>query len=944
MSKERIGNYVIVGEAGRGGMGIVFHGKDESLDRDVAIKVLPESVASNPDRLSRFTREAKLLAVLNHPNIASIYGFDQDGNRPYVVMEYVEGETLEQKIRNAPVPWRDAVPIAIQIADAIAYAHEHGIIHRDLKPANVKFDQQGTAKVLDFGLAKAFAEVESEANAKPEDSAEGQSGSHDTQSIVDLANAQSAPGSTVPGMMMGTVGYLSPEQARGKGVDKQTDIFSFGCLLFEMLIGKAPFASDSAVDVIGKTLHKDPEWAKLPSDIPPRLRMLLRRCLAKEKKDRLCDIGDARLELAELGEHVDQHAALPPAAATNPIGLKVFAFLAASVAIAFSAMYVLAPEPRSSEPMRSLANRAITVPRNHTILQAQSIADEEAIIMVCVVTPDEMPDAGPGRASYKLVARHRDTDALRDIHTFQGASGYAISPDHESYVLNYGGLILKGRVNSDIDPVELARVEGARQYVVSGIFPAARGIIWLDSDVLVVETLDQDENHSLVMIDAKTGEIKKRTPLKNKGMDIRLDGIIGQFDDEHVMLYGSVYDEEGFSINLVLASLATGELDILIDRAGDAQVIGDKIYFTRGDSIFQAGFDAENHTLLDAGEPVYQGLNADYATHGEFQITENGTLIVLPGGIQGSQRRIMIGNGESVRDLGLPTAPYDFAFDISLDGKKIATTQLRPDGLWEIWGGTIDPPRMRKLIATMESDYTAPLISHDGSQIIAYKATTTPNGSETTRILGSYDQTIPPRELLKLDNSDQNLHTDFHPDGTRYLAHVPDENDPYNTRVIMDIDLETGEQTQLVKRATDSYLGLWSPDGRMMTYINRDRGIPELSVLNPETGESVLVSEEVAGAHAWLEEPDGGYSVLIWSSYTKCFRVSVALGEDGEFVIGETIPEVRNESSEALVYSVDNHGNVYSIEAGITDGEPEHVVVIENWLQNLDAETKKQAD
>ena len=158
MSKERIGNYVIVGEAGRGGMGIVFHGKDESLDRDVAIKVLPESVAANPDRLSRFTREAKMLAVLNHPNIASIYGFDQDGNRPYVVMEYVEGETLEQKIRNAPVPWRDAVPIAIQIADAIAYAHEHGIIHRDLKPANVKFDHQGTAKVLDFGLAKAFAE------------------------------------------------------------------------------------------------------------------------------------------------------------------------------------------------------------------------------------------------------------------------------------------------------------------------------------------------------------------------------------------------------------------------------------------------------------------------------------------------------------------------------------------------------------------------------------------------------------------------------------------------------------------------------------------------------------------------------------------------------------------------------------------------------------------
>ncbi|MEC7351798.1 MAG: serine/threonine-protein kinase, partial [Planctomycetota bacterium] len=293
----RIQNYTILGEAGRGGMGIVYHARDESLDRAVAIKVLPEIVACNPERLARFQREAKLLASLNHPNIAAIYELLEEARQAYVVMEYVDGESLSDRTGRGPTPWREAVPIAIQVATAIEYAHGKGVIHRDLKPANVKFDGEGDVKVLDFGLAKAMTED------APEAALSGSS--PDMQTITQLSDPSNQTGSTTPGVLIGTIGYASPEQARGRGVDKRTDIFSFGCLLFELLAGGPPFPAETAVDAIGKTLHKEPEWGDLPPDLPPRLVLLLRRCLAKDRRDRLCDIGDARLELAQLEDHAD---------------------------------------------------------------------------------------------------------------------------------------------------------------------------------------------------------------------------------------------------------------------------------------------------------------------------------------------------------------------------------------------------------------------------------------------------------------------------------------------------------------------------------------------------------------------------------------------------------------------------------------------------------------
>jgi serine/threonine protein kinase/Tol biopolymer transport system component len=258
-------------------MGEVYLASDSTLDRQVAIKVLHETMTRDQERVARFEREAKLLASLNHPNIASIHGFDDSDGTRFLVMEYVEGETLSGHLNNSPVPVEDALDIAKQIAEALEAAHEQGVIHRDLKPANVMIREDGTVKVLDFGLAKAMT-------GEP-------SGGADANSPTITANY------TRPGVVLGTAAYMSPEQARGRALDKRTDIWSFGIMLFECLTGHRLFQGETANDSMGAIMHKDPEWSLLPSGTPPTIQLLLRRCLTKDRKRRLQAIGDARVEL-----------------------------------------------------------------------------------------------------------------------------------------------------------------------------------------------------------------------------------------------------------------------------------------------------------------------------------------------------------------------------------------------------------------------------------------------------------------------------------------------------------------------------------------------------------------------------------------------------------------------------------------------------------------------
>jgi serine/threonine protein kinase/Tol biopolymer transport system component len=277
----RLGVYEVVASIGAGGMGQVFRARDTKLDRDVAIKILPEAFAYDADRLARFQREAKTLASLNHPNIAAIYGLEESGGVTALVMELVEGDDLSQRIAPGAIPLDEALPIARQIAEALEAAHEQGIIHRDLKPANIRLRPDGTVKVLDFGLAKAMEPAGTVAPSASQ------------------SPTMTTPAMTQVGMILGTAAYMSPEQALGKSVDKRADVWAFGCVLFEMLAGRKAFAGETATDTLVAIIEREPPWTTLPSSVPASIRRLLQRCLEKDPKRRLRDIGDVHPELEE---------------------------------------------------------------------------------------------------------------------------------------------------------------------------------------------------------------------------------------------------------------------------------------------------------------------------------------------------------------------------------------------------------------------------------------------------------------------------------------------------------------------------------------------------------------------------------------------------------------------------------------------------------------------
>ena len=319
-SGSRLGNYEILEPLGVGGMGEVYRARDHKLDRDVALKVLPDAFASDRDRMARFEREAKVLASLNHHHIASIYGLEEAGSTRALVMEVVEGPTLAERIEKGAIPIDEAIVIAKQMAEALEYAHERSIIHRDLKPANLKLTEEGDVKLLDFGLAKAL---------------EG-----DVGKAQDDSHSPTLTRATEAGVLLGTAGYMSPEQAKGKPVDRRADIWAFGVVLFEMLTGRRLFAGETASETLAFVMTKEPGFDALPSGTPASVRDLLRRCLTKDPQMRLQAIGEARVALS-LSEPAEEASEVTPARRPS--------FLPWVVAVVCAGVAIVALLPRAKK-------------------------------------------------------------------------------------------------------------------------------------------------------------------------------------------------------------------------------------------------------------------------------------------------------------------------------------------------------------------------------------------------------------------------------------------------------------------------------------------------------------------------------------------------------------------------------------------------------------------
>jgi len=486
---KKLGHYEVLGPLGAGGMGEVYRARDTKLDRDVALKVLPEDFATDRDRLARFEREAKLLASLNHANIAAIYGLEDEGDQRFIVMEVVEGESLAEMIaRCGSIEVDEALEIARQVAEALEAAHESGVIHRDLKPGNIMVTPAGKVKVLDFGLAKAYAPDGSPSEISP-----------------DLSASPTVAAATGAGMIMGTAAYMSPEHARGKPVDRRTDIWAFGCVLYEMLTGRCPFAGESLADVFAAVVKEEPDESLLPAETPDAIRHLLHRCLSKDPRQRLQHMGDARLELVDPRPDAPDVTAPATGGGRYSTGTLVLVGVMAAL-LSATAMWVAstAPEP---VPPRS-ARFPFMVPDGLRI-----VADDPGQDGPWLPYPPFALSADGRRLAFRAVASAgeprlyvRDQDD-NDVRALQGTANAHLpffSPDGAWVGFWRGGELFKVSVDGG-PPVRIAtmprRPRGAAWAPDDTIFLGGfnRGLSTVSaaggSEVVEITTLDRELGH-----------------------------------------------------------------------------------------------------------------------------------------------------------------------------------------------------------------------------------------------------------------------------------------------------------------------------------------------------------------------------------------------------------------------------------------------------------------
>ena len=630
----RLGSYELVAQIGAGGMGEVYQAHDTKLGRDVAIKVLPEAFAHDPERLSRFQREAKMLASLNHPNIATIYGLEQSDGVNCLVMELIPGETLADRIkRDGALPIEEALTICQQIAEALEAAHEKGIIHRDLKPANVKVTPEGKVKVLDFGLAKAFAG----------DVAESNPSQSPTLSVA----------ATMQGVLLGTAAYMSPEQARGKAVDKRTDIWAFGCVLYELLAGKQAFNGDDITDILAAVVRADPDWQALPPATPVKIRDLLRRCLQKDKTLRLQAAGDARIEIHEALSAPLTAVAATAVPATRDWRDRLAWATAASmtvIAIALAIGFVLrAPKP--PQPLPAVR------------LSAEIGADAGLYIgngTSAILSPDGTRLALIASGSdqkRRIYLRSLDQLLATTLSGTEGADGAFFSPDGQ-----WIGFFADGKLKK-------ISVQGGAAVALCEA-PNARGGSWGD-DGTIVFTPDNRAALSkvssagggpqpLTTLDTQAGEVTQRWPQVLPG-------------SKAVLFTSSAHGNDYEDADIVVYSMASGQRKTVQRGGFHARYLpsGHMVYMREG-TLFAVPFDLKQLEATGQPAPILEGVVTTPSGGAEFSVSQTGNLVYVAGGSAGQNVSIywMDREGKFTPLRETPGGYSNPAF--SPDGKRLA--------------------------------------------------------------------------------------------------------------------------------------------------------------------------------------------------------------------------------------------------------------------------------
>ncbi len=880
MIGQSISHYRVSARLGAGGMGEVYRARDTKLNRDVAIKILPAAFAQDDERLARFKREAQVLASLNHPNIAAIHGLEESDGIHALVMELVEGLTLVDRISAGPIPIDDALTIAKQIAEALEYAHERGVIHRDLKPANVKVTQDGTVKVLDFGLAKVFADETQDA---------------------DLSHSPTLIKGTQAGVILGTAAYMSPEQAQGKTVDKRSDIWSFGVVLYEMLTGKQLFSGETVSDTLASVLRDEVDWKTLPADTPPGIRRLLQRCLDRDRKRRLRDIGEARILLENgIAEPEATTGTTQAAAPRIPLWLVLAGAIAITAVVAALVVRGLGPANQEAPLRKSfILARGLVADR----LQRPALSPDGKKIVYM--------------AEGKLWLRELGQYQARELPGTEGPRRPFWSPDSEWVAFGTNdGRLRKVSVRDGSVSVICQTI---------GSFGIGSGGAWLTDDRIVFSTGSAGlyqvspqggEPTTCLEINEETdSDFHEASPLPDgKGVLFPTHRKGGTIDTIELFTDGQrrlVMRMDGEGLEFPVYS-ATGH--ILFQRT------------TGNVGIWALPFSLER--LQATGEPFLVAQDGAFPS-----VSDDGTLLFVRAESTAKQLGWVNRKGEVERPIGAPMqGPEGPA--LSPDGRSVAVAAFE-SGSWEIFVLDLVSATKVRLTFTEKKVKLTPSWSPDGLRVFFTQVNpdqlwvVAADGSGKARLLGEgYRPHVSPDSrylVFQRRGRGGNRGDVFH-------APLP------NT----DAAIEPAAVRTLVEGPAEESPGVVSPDGRYLAYQSDEGGGFRIYIRRFPEGDGKWQVSASGGAFAqWGRD---GRELFFCDLSTNTLMVvpvrlgaSIGLGSPQVVFSGD---QIGAELSDGFDVAPDGKGFVVVLNA-VSGSAERSVSIVQNWFAEFKDKQKK---
>jgi hypothetical protein len=879
---QTIAHYTVVEMIGAGGMGQVFRATDTKLGRDVALKILPVEMSGDPERLARFDREARTLASLQHPHIASIYGFEKEGDTRFLVMELAEGEDLAERLERGPLPVDEALNLALQLASGLEAAHAQGIIHRDLKPANIMVGPGGQLKILDFGLARAYT--------GPMESSSDQPNSPTITAAM-----------TAAGVILGTAAYMSPEQARGRQVDQRADMWAFGVILFELLTGRRLFHGDTVSDTLAAVLRAEPDWDSLPAATPAGTRRLLRRCLARDPDDRLRSAGDARLELldrepAGTGQKAKGRSMLP-------VALAVVALAVLGTA------WILRPQA------------PVEVPRQPTHLSF-NLPDG-----LQVASRDKHPLGAPqpcltisedGRLVVVTVERDSTTWLFRRF--LDESEGVVISGSRGGYCPRISP---DGQWISFMDGNALMRVAATGERATKLIeLPNSFGHDWVNNDEILIT---RAEGREMLLVDAERGTVNQYSsetrrkgyywPRRIPGSDLVL------FNSKS----GVAKSEETDVDQVSLIDPATGlTTPISLGGTQPQYLPGGTLLVARDGQLKAARFDLQNPGAELRPVPVLEGLLIE-GWIGQFAVSNNGTMAYVPGEwLFGTELVWDDGQGNQ-QSTGFPIIGHG-DFELSPDGSMLAVTI---GGRQNARCWVYDLERGSRRLLTPDSNGASPIWSPDGSRL-AYSVFEDSVSTLRIRTLGS---NAPAQIMTKIPSSWSAAYAWHETAGLFFnLGRDIYRIDPDNL----------SDPEPLVVSESSNWGPDVSPDGRWMAYTSDESGRYEIYVRAVGGERSWSLSLE--GGEEPIFSADG--KAIFFRNGNRFYRTPIleASADGRNFRAGK--PEVMVEGPYSnvpgLSYDVGTDGRLLLLRSDGGTERPGHINVILDW--NVEMEAKLAGD